>query len=327
MQYNSDMLPEPLLSENPNKYTIFPVDYQDIWDMYKKHLALFWTVNDIKISKDRSEFNNLSDNEKHFIKNVLAFFAASDGIVLENLGARFISEIQSSEARCFYAFQMAMENIHGETYALLLDTYIDDSAEKQRLFKAIETIPSVREKALWAQKWIESSDSFAARLVAFACVEGIFFSGSFCCIFWFKQRGILSGLCESNEFISRDEGLHQEFAELLYSKYIVNKLSDETVHAIVSEAVQIEESFIIDSLPCRLLGMNSDMMREYIRFVANRLVKRLGHTEIYPEAKQPFSFMDRICVSVKNNFFEQETTQYQTSVEPEDAEMTFDAYF
>lgn len=323
--------PEPLLEENPHRYVIFPIRYQDMWKLTITHREAFWNESEIDLSRDRKDWVKLNEGEQHFIKNVLAFFAASDGIVLENLAVNFMKEIQIPEARSFYSFQMAMETIHGVTYSLLLDTYITDVVEKNRLFQSIETIPSVGLKAVWAQKWIESSDSFAKRLMAFACVEGIFFSGSFCCIYWMKERGLLPGLCQSNDLIARDEGLHVDFAALLYSRYIVNKLTEEEVFEMVDEAVKIEESFIIDSIPCRLLGMNSDLMREYIKFVANRLVKQLGHAELYPEAKQPFSFMDRICFSSKGNFFEKETTQYRMRVEAEKGntndDLEFDADF
>jgi ribonucleoside-diphosphate reductase beta chain len=323
-EYNKE---EPLLAENPNRFVIFPIQYQDMWNLAVTHREAFWNESEIDLMHDKKDWEKLNDNEKHFIKNVLAFFAASDGIVLENLAIRFYKDVQIPEARAFYSYQMAMESIHSITYSILLDTYITEPKEKDRMFRAIETIPSVAQKALWAQKWIESSDSFAIRLLAFACVEGIFFSGSFCCIYWLKERGILPGLCQSNDLIARDEGLHVDFAVLLYSKYIVNKLSDEVVHKIVREAVKIEESFIIDSIPCRLLGMNSDMMREYIRFVANRQVKQLGHAELYPEAIQPFPFMERICFSSKGNFFEKESTQYRVPVEHTNEELSFDAYF
>lgn len=330
-QQLKEYVPEPLLAENPDRYVMFPIQYNDMWEMFQTHRKAFWNESEVDLSHDRKDWSNLNDGERHFIKNVLAFFAASDGIVLENLGLRFMKDVQIPEARSFYSFQMAMESIHGITYSLLIDTYITDPVEKSNLFRAIDTIPSVGEKALWAQKWIESTDSFATRLVAFACVEGIFFSGSFCCIYWIKERGILPGLCQSNDLIARDEGLHVDFCALLYSKYIKNRLTDEQIHDIVKEAVEIEESFITESIPCRLLGMNADMMKEYIQFVANRLLKQLGHSELYPNAKQPFSFMDRICFSTKGNFFERETTQYQMRVETgvgnTNDDLDFDCYF
>lgn len=330
MIYQIDKEKEPLLKENSNRYVIFPIQYHDIWKLAVKQREAFWNESEIDLSRDRKDWELLTENERFFIKNVLAFFAASDGIVLENLALNFMKDIQIPEVRAFYSYQMAMENIHSITYSLLLDTYITNIEEKNKLFTAIETIPSVGMKAKWAQKWIESSDSFATRLLAFICVEGIFFSGSFCCIYWMKERGKLPGLCQSNDLISRDEGLHVEFAELLYS-YIIHKLPEKTVHAIVTEAVNVEESFIIDSIPCRLLGMNSDMMREYIKYVANRLVKRLGYSEVYPHVKQPFAFMDRICFSSKGNFFEKETTQYRMRVETQKGntndDLSFDAEF
>ena len=309
---------EPLLQENPNRYVIFPIQHGDLWKLAIKHREAFWNESEIELTQDKIDWVKLTSSEQHFIKNVLAFFAASDGIVLENLALRFYNDIQLPEARSFYSFQMAMETIHGITYSMLLDTYIDDPQEKMHLFQAIDTIPSVAQKALWAQKWIGSSDDFATRLVAFACVEGIFFSGSFCCIYWIKERGILPGLCQSNDLIARDEGLHCEFAVTVYLQYIRNKLSDDQIHSIVSEAVAIETEFIVDSIPCKLLGMNSDKMTEYIQFVANRLIKQLGHSELYPTAKNPFPFMERINYGSKVNFFERAPTQYRVTVKPED---------
>lgn len=318
---------ELLLTENPNRYVMFPIKYNDMWELFQTHRRAFWNESEIDVSRDGDDWKKLTDNERHFIKHVLAFFAASDGIVLENLGLRFMKEIQIPEARAFYSFQMAMETIHGITYSILLDTYVTDLKEKNQLFKAIENIPSVGKKALWAQKWIESSDSFATRLVAFACVEGIFFSGSFCCIYWMKERGLLPGLCQSNDLIARDEGLHVDFAVLLY-KYIQHPLSTDTVHEIVREAVDIEESFIIESIPCNLLGMNADMMKTYIHYVANRLVEQLGYPPLFANPRQPFAFMDRICFSSKGNFFEKETTQYQMCVEEQtDDQLLFDEDF
>ena len=322
---------EPLLEENPDRYVMFPIKYPDIYEMFNTHRKTLWNEAEIDLSGDLKDWAKLSDGERHFIKNVLAFFAASDGIVLENLGLRFFKDVQIPEVRSFYSMQMFMETIHGIMYSQLIDTYITNAKEKDELFKAIETIPSVQQKAEWALKWIESGDSFAQRLVAFACVEGIFFSGSFCCIYWLKERGVLQGLTKSNDFISRDENLHQEFAVLLYSKYIKNKLSDEIIHQIVSEAIEIEKTFIIDSIPCSLLGMNALLMTEYIHYVANRLVKQLGHTELYPDARQPFAFMDRICFDSKDNFFEGRVTSYQLMVEKEKGDemddLDFDADF
>jgi len=318
---------EPLLQDNPNRHVMFPVKYPDLYALAIKHREAFWNESEIDLSMDRKDWNKLNADEQHFIKHVLAFFAASDGIVLENLVQRFFSDIQIPEVRAFYTFQSAMETIHSITYSLLLDTYITNADEKDRLFRAIDTIPAVGKKAVWAQKWIDSNENFATRLVAFACVEGIFFSGSFCCIYWMKERGLLPGLCQSNDFIARDEGLHCDFAVLLYSKYIQNKLSDKEIHAIVSEAVDIEEQFITVSIPCKMLGMCADKMKTYIRFVANRLLKQLGHKPLYENIKQPFLFMERICISAKVNFFEKESTQYRLSVQPTNYDFDEDVDF
>lgn len=322
---------EKLLINNPNRYVVFPVQHYDIWDMFQKHRQAFWTESEIDLTSDLKDWNNLNDNERHFIKHVLAFFAGSDGIVLENLGLRFFSEVQLPEVRCFYSIQMFMETIHSIMYSQLIDTYIKDETEKTHLFQAIETIPCISKKAKWAEKWIQSIDSFAARLIAFACVEGLFFSGSFCCIYWLKERGILSGLCKSNDFIARDEGLHTDFACLLYNKYISNKLDKDMFESIVKEAVEIEHEFITESLPCSLLGMNANLMKEYICYVANRLCIQLGHSPIYENIKQPFSFMDRICFDSKDNFFEGRVTSYQMTVtktiEDEIDTIAFDAEF
>jgi ribonucleoside-diphosphate reductase beta chain len=277
--------------------------------MYKKHEASFWTAEEIDLSQDTKDWVNLTDNEKHFIKHVLAFFAASDGIVLENLAERFLKEIQIPEARCFYGFQIAMENIHSETYSLLLDTYIKDTDERTRLFHAVETIPCVREKAEWAMKWIKSSNPFPQRLVAFAAVEGIFFSGSFCAIFWLKKRGKMPGLTFSNELISRDEGLHCDFACLLYSM-LKGKLSQDMVHAIIQEAVKVEKEFVCESLPVDLIGMNSRLMNDYIEFVADRLLDALGVEKIW-RTKNPFEWMEMISLQGKTNFFEKRVGEYQ----------------
>ena len=300
---------EPILQENPNRFVLFPINYNAIWQMYKKSLALFWTSEEIDLGKDLVDWPQLKPEEQHFIKNILAFFAGSDGIVLENLGSRFMNEIQIPEAKCFYGFQIAMENIHSETYSLLIDTYIKDPVEKDRLFNAIETIPSVEKKAKWALKWINDDKSnFATRLVAFACVEGIFFSGSFCAIFWLKKRGLMPGLTSSNELISRDEGLHTDFACLLYGM-LEQKLSYETIKEIVMDAVSIEKEFITDSIPCRLIGMNADLMKEYIEFVADRLLVQLGYAKIY-NANNPFEFMEMISMEGKTNFFEKFVIEY-----------------
>ena len=305
---------EPLLQENPNRFVMFPIKHHKIWEAFQTHRKTYWVESEVDLSGDLKDWRKLTDDERHFIKNILAFFAASDGIVLENLGLRFFSEVQIPEARCFYAFQMAMECVHGLMYSRLIDTYIEDKKEQARLFQATSTIPSIEKKADWAQKWIsdESSD-FATRLVAFAAVEGIFFSGSFCSIYWLKERGVLPGLCESNDFISRDEGLHTDFAVLLYLM-LKNKLTDKQIHMIISGAVEVETEFIVDSLKVSVLGMNSGLMIEYIKFCANRLVLQLGHSPLYPDAKQPFDFMDRICLENKTNFFEQRVTEYRRDV-------------
>ena len=320
---------EPILKENPNRFVIFPIKHDAIWEMYKKSLGLFWTSEEIDLGKDLNDWPKLKPDEQHFIKHILAFFAGSDGIVLENLGVRFMNEIQIPEAKCFYGFQIAMENIHSETYSLLIDTYIKDNDEKSKLFNAIETIPCVGKKANWALKWINDEKSnFATRLVAFAAVEGIYFSGSFCGIFWLKKRGLMPGLTSSNELISRDEGLHTDFAVLLYSM-LIEKLPEETIHDIIKEAVEIEKEFIIESIPCRLIGMNSDLMSQYIEFVADRLVVQLGYSKIYNTAN-PFDFMEMISMEGKTNFFEKRVMEYSKAgvgVEKEKMEFTLDADF
>jgi ribonucleoside-diphosphate reductase beta chain len=300
---------EYLLKENPNRFVIFPIKHNDIWEAFQTHRKAFWVESEVDLTVDSKDWNLLNNNEKHFIKNVLAFFAASDGIIMENLGARFIKDIQIPEARCFYSMQMMAESIHSIMYSQLIDTYITDASEKNNLFNAIHTIPSVKKKGEWACRWISSNDSFATRLIAFAAVEGIFFSGSFCCIYWLNESGRMPGLCKSNDFIARDEGMHTDFACLLYSKYIENKLSDSDVFKIITEAVDIEIEFITESLPCNLLGMNSELMIQYIKFVANRLVLQLGHNPVFPNIKQPFGFMDRICLENKTNFFESRVTE------------------
>ncbi len=300
---------EILLKEDNNRYVLFPIDYPAIFDMYKKALASFWTVEEVDLSKDINDWNKLSDNERYFIENILAFFAGSDGIVLENLAERFTNEIQIPEAKCFYGFQIAIENIHSEMYSLLIDTLIKDNERKNELFNAINTIPSITKKANWAIKWIQDKDSsFQTRLIAFACVEGIFFSGAFCSIFWLKKRGIMPGLTSSNELISRDEGLHTDFAVLLYSM-IKNRLSQEQVFAIVREAVEIESEFIVDSIPCKMIGMNSDLMTQYIKFVADRLCLQLGYEKLY-NVSNPFPFMEMISMEGKTNFFEKRVMDY-----------------
>jgi ribonucleoside-diphosphate reductase beta chain len=299
---------EPLLTENKNRFVILPINYPIIWEHYKRHEASFWTAEEIDLHDDLKDWDKMNDGEKHFISHVLAFFAASDGIVNENLAVNFMSEVQIPEARCFYGFQIAMENIHSETYALLIDTYIKDVNEKNRLFNAIETVPAVKKKAEWALRWIENG-SFAERLVAFAAVEGIFFSGSFCSIFWLKKRGLMPGLTFSNELISRDEGLHCEFACLLY-KMLESRLSKEQVVKIISDAVEIEKEFITEALPVNLIGMNATLMKQYIEFVADRWIVELGYEKIYNTAN-PFDFMEMISLEGKTNFFEKRVGDYQ----------------
>eukprot|EP00457_Paulinella_chromatophora_P006377 gb/GEZN01006395.1/.p1 GENE.gb/GEZN01006395.1/~~gb/GEZN01006395.1/.p1 ORF type:complete len:403 (-),score=87.33 gb/GEZN01006395.1/:459-1550(-) len=301
---------EVLLKENADRFVLFPIQHRPIWEMYKKHEASFWTAEEIDLSHDIKDWDSLSNDEQHFIKHVLAFFAASDGIVLENLAGRFIKEVQIPEARCFYGFQLAMENIHSETYSLLIDTYIKDTTERTRLFKAISTIPCVQMKAEWALRWIESPDSFAERLVAFAAVEGIFFSGSFCAIFWLKKRGKMPGLTFSNELISRDEGLHCDFACLLYNNYVKSKLTTERVEEIIKDAVKIEIEFVCKSLPVSLIGMNADLMSQYIKFVADRLLLALGHNKVWG-VTNPFDWMEMISLQGKTNFFEKRVGEYQ----------------
>jgi len=303
------MNPEPLLQENKNRYVLFPIEHNDVWQMYKKHMASFWTAEEIDFSQDNRDWNKLNNNEKHFIKYILAFFASSDGIVLENIAMNFIEEIQLPEVRCFYGFQLAMENVHSETYSLMIDTYIKDQVEKTNLLNAIHTIPIIKKKAEWAFKWMNNKQSFNQRLVAFACIEGIFFSGSFCAIFWLKKRGLMPGLTFSNELISRDEGLHTDFACLLYNK-LVNRLDEKIIHEIVGDAVKLEKEFIIDALPCKLIGMNSKLMGEYIEFVADRLLVDLNYNKLF-NAKNPFSFMEMISLQGKTNFFEKRVGEYQ----------------
>ncbi|HRP56409.1 ribonucleoside-diphosphate reductase small subunit [Agriterribacter sp.] len=301
---------ELLLKENKDRFVILPINYPKVWEMYKKHEASFWTAEEIDLSGDLQHWADLNDGERHFISHVLAFFAASDGIVNENLAVNFMSEVQLPEARCFYGFQIMMENIHSETYALLIDTYIKDPIEKDRLFHAIETIPAVKRKAQWALRWIENG-SFAERLVAFAAVEGIFFSGSFCSLFWLKKRGLMPGLTFSNELISRDEGLHCEFACQLYSM-LSNKLSQAEVHGIIKDAVEIEKEFITEALPVALIGMNAKLMQQYIEFVADRWLAELGYDKIF-KAANPFDFMEMISLEGKTNFFEKRVGDYQKS--------------
>ena len=313
---------EPLLRENPHRFVMFPIQYNDIWTMYKKHEASFWTAEELDLAQDLRDWERLTSNEKHFIKHVLAFFAASDGIVLENLATRFFNEVQVPEARAFYGFQIAMENIHSETYSMLIDGYIIDTAEKDSLFNAINNFPSIKRKADWAMKWIASSQSFAQRLVAFAAIEGIFFSGSFCAIFWMKKRSLMPGLTFSNELISRDEGLHTDFACLLYS-HIVNKLTQEQIHALISEAIEIEKEFICEALPVELIGMNSRLMSQYIEFVADRLLVALGCEKLF-RVTNPFEWMEMISMQGKTNFFEKRVSEYQkTGIMARKDEMMF----
>lgn len=301
---------EEILTETKNRFVLYPIKYDKIWKMFKTAESSFWTAEEIDLTKDIHDWElKLNDNERFFIKNILAFFAASDGIVNENLAGRFYNDVMIPEAKAFYGFQIAMELIHSETYSLMIDTYIKDSREKDTLFNAIQTIPCIKKKADWALKWISSKDApFSMRLIAFAIVEGIFFSGAFCSIFWLKERGLMPGLCTSNEFISRDEGLHTEFAILLYSM-IKNRLSEDMVSSIIKEAVEIEIEFITQSIPCNLLGMNAELMSDYIKFVADRLSTQLGYDKIYL-VKNPFPFMDRINLDHKTNFFENRESNY-----------------
>jgi len=313
-------LPEPILAENPGRFVIFPIEHHDIWEKYKEQQASIWTAEEIDLSADLNDWRHkLNDDERYFIKNVLAFFAASDGIVNENLAENFLSEVQYSEAKFFYGFQIAMENVHSETYSLLIDTYIQDPAEKDRLFNAIDHIPAVKKKAEWALKWIESeigraseSGSFQEGLVAFAAVEGMFFSGSFCAIFWMKKRGLLPGLCFSNELISRDEGMHCDFAVLLHNEHLANKVSEERIKEIILSALEIEKEFITESLPVRLIGMNSDLMKQYLEFVADRLLSDFGCSKVF-NVSCPFDFMENIALQGKTNFFEKKVGEYQKS--------------
>lgn len=301
--------PEPILTEDDDRFVMFPLKYDDVWSMYKKQVDCFWRAEEVDLSKDMTHWQKLNDDERYFVKHILAFFAASDGIVLENLGMRFMSEVQVSEIRAFYGFQIAMENIHSEMYSLLIDTYVKDGDEKTKLFKAIENYPCIKKKADWAVKWIQDKrSSFATRLLAFACVEGIFFSGAFCSIYWLKKRGLMPGLTFSNELISRDEALHTEFAVLLFNK-LVKKPSKKKITEIIKEAVTIEKEFICEALPCRLISMNSKLMSQYIEFVADRLACQLGCNKIYNTAN-PFDFMELISVEGKTNFFEKRVGEY-----------------
>ena len=318
---------EPLLKEDESRFVMFPVQYGDIWEMYKKQVDCFWRAEEVDLSKDMTSWEKLNDDERYFIKMIIAFFAASDGIVLENLGMRFMSEVQVSEARAFYGFQIAMENIHSEMYSLLIDTYIKNKEEKTKLFTALENFPCIRKKADWAIKWINDKRStFGTRLLAFACVEGIFFSGAFCSIYWLKKRGLMPGLTFSNELISRDEALHTEFAVLLFNK-LNKKPSKKKIKSIIKEAVDIESEFICEALPCRLVGMNADLMKQYIEFVADRLCVQLGGDKIY-DASNPFDFMEMISIEGKTNFFEKRVGEYAlANKERDDSVFDLDGVF
>ena len=301
---------EKILVENPHRFVLFPIEHEDIWKLYKQQEACIWTAEEIDLGQDISDWDNkLNNDEQHFIKNVLAFFAASDGIVNENISMNFVNEVQYTEAKMFYGFQIMMENIHSETYSLLIDTYIKDKEEQMHLFHAMDTVPSIKKKANWAVKWI-NSDSFVERLIAFAAVEGIFFSGSFCSIFWLKKRGLMPGLTFSNELISRDEGMHCDFACHLYNHHIENKLSEKKIQEIICGALVIEKEFILESLPVRLIGMNSELMAQYLEFVTDRLLISLGCSKVY-NATNPFDFMENIAIQGKTNFFEKRVAEYQ----------------
>ena len=316
-------IPEPILQENPDRFVLFPIEHHDIWQMYKQQQACIWTAEEIDLAQDLNDWRNrLSDDERYFIKNVLAFFAASDGIVNENLAENFLSEVQYTEAKFFYSFQIMMENIHSETYSLLIDTYIQDPEEKNTLLHAIDTIPAVKKKAEWALKWIDSPH-FQERVVAFAAVEGIFFSGSFCSIFWLKKRGLMPGLSFSNELISRDEGMHTDFAVMLHNNHLSNKVSEERIKEIIMSALEIEKEFITESLPVRLIGMNSDLMKQYLEFVADRLLMDLGCYKVY-NVENPFDFMANISLQGKTNFFEKRVGEYQKSGVMNKSEDSFD---
>ena len=317
------LLPEPMLRENHDRFVLFPIQQNDLWKKYKDHCAVIWFAEEIDLSKDMKDWEKLTADERHFIKHIIGFFAGSDGIVMENLATRFTREVQWPEAKFFYAIQNQMEAIHSETYSLLIDTYITDPKEKHELLHAIDTIPCVKKKADWALKWIDSKEAdFSTRLLAFAAVEGIFFSGAFCAIFWLKQRGIMPGLTLSNEFIARDEGLHTDFACTLYGK-LVNRLTKQQAHKIIREAVKIEKQFITKSLPCELIGMNAKLMSQYIEFVADRLVQQLGYPKIY-SATNPFDFMERISLENKDNFFEKRVSTYaKAGVGKKTEEMSF----
>ena len=309
---------EPILKENKSRFVLFPIQYHNIYELYKKAESTFWTANEIDLSKDSAQWDSLNENEKYFIKNIIGFFAGSDGIIMENLAVRFLNEIQIPEARAFYSYQIFNESIHSETYSLLIDTYIKDKEEKLKIFNSIENIPCVAKKAAWAYKWIENKEvNFATRLLSFAIVEGVFFSGSFCAIYWIKKRGLMPGLTFSNELISRDEGLHCEFACLLYSM-IKNRVPAQIVNKIFEEAVAIEKEFITDSIPCAMIGMNATMMQQYIEFVADRLLLQLGYDKIW-KTENPFEFMELISLRPKSNFFEVRVGEYTKSTISEES--------
>jgi ribonucleoside-diphosphate reductase beta chain len=301
---------EKILQDNPGRFVLFPIEHNDIWKFYKQQEACFWTAEEIDLAQDIQDWDNkLNDDEKHFVKHILAFFAASDGIVNENIALNFVNEVQYTEAKMFYGFQIMMENIHSETYSLLIDSYIKDKQEQLNLFNAIETIPAIKKKAEWALRWIENG-TFTERLIAFAAVEGIFFSGSFCSIFWLKKRGLMPGLTFSNELISRDEGMHCDFACHLFNNHIENKLSEAQVKEIIVSALAIEKEFILEALPVRLIGMNSDLMSQYLEFVTDRLLMALGCSKVY-NSENPFDFMQNIALQGKTNFFEKRVAEYQ----------------
>lgn len=311
---------EPLLKEDPNRFVLFPLQHMDIWEMYKKAEASFWTVEELDLSQDRQDWARLSDNERHFLKYVLAFFAASDGIVNENLLCNFSNEVQYPEARCFYGFQISIENIHAECYSLLIDTYVKDKAEKQKLFRALEHFDAIKQKANWCMQWTNKNNaSFAERLVAFSACEGIFFSASFCSIFWMKKRGLMPGLAFSNELISRDEGLHCDFACLLYRDHLRNQLPAERVQTIIKDCVAIERSFVSNAIPVELIGMNSKLMCQYVEFCADRLLQSLGVPKVY-NVQNPFEWMGLISLQGKTNFFEKRVSDYSKNGVGVDAE-------
>ncbi len=321
---------EPILQENKNRFVIFPIKHHDIWEWYKKMEASFWTAEEIDLHQDLTDWNNkLNDDERYFIKHILAFFAASDGIVNENLAENFVNEVQYAEAKFFYGFQIMMENIHSETYSLLIDTYVKDEAEKAELFNALEVFPAIKKKAEWALKWIES-DSFAERLIAFAAVEGIFFSGAFCSIYWLKKRGLMPGLTFSNELISRDEGVHCDFAVHLHNHHLINKVPKARIKEIIIDALNIEREFVTESLPVSLIGMNAALMTQYLEFVADRLLVELGCDREY-NSSNPFDFMDMISLQGKTNFFEKRVAEYQKAgvmnTDSEAQKISFDADF